>query len=123
LRKNSPGVFNCILTGKYAVKKSRWAMDVISMWFLSLGIAGVVIVIVAVLLGAIIAAAKSIDRNAAGIWTVGKQIAGNTVSIWMLEKTLEKVDVIDTNVKGMGKTFASIDERLRVISEESGRKR
>lgn len=98
-------------------------MDVISMWWLSLGIAGVVIVIVAVLLGAIIAAAKSIDRNAAGIWTVGKQIAGNTVSIWILEKTLEKVDSIEDNVKGLGKTFTSIDERLRFISEEGRRKR
>jgi hypothetical protein len=97
-------------------------MDVISMWWLSLGIAGVVIVIVAVLLGAIIAAAKSIDRNASGIWTTGKQIAGNTVSIWILEKTLEKVDTIEDNVKGMGKTFTSIDERLRIISEEGRRK-
>jgi hypothetical protein len=98
-------------------------MDVISLWWMSLGIAGVVIVVVAVLLGFIIAAAKSIDRNAAGIWTVGKQIAGNTVSIWILEKTLEKVDSIEDNVKNMGKTFTSIDEKLRVMSEDNRRKR
>ncbi|MBA3725022.1 MAG: hypothetical protein H0W86_00885 [Armatimonadetes bacterium] len=66
-------------------------MDNTQFWWLSIGIGAVVIVVVAVLLGMIIAAAQSIDRHAKAIWTVGKQIAGNTVSIWMLETTNERL--------------------------------
>jgi len=63
-------------------------MDVIQLWWLSIGIFAVVIVVIAVLLGVIIAAAKSIDRHAGAIWIIGKEIAGNTVAIWMLEQTI-----------------------------------
>ena len=63
-------------------------MSVIELWWLSLAVAAAVIVIVAVLLGVIIAAAKSIDRHAGAIWVIGKEIAGNTVAIWMLEQTI-----------------------------------
>lgn len=63
-------------------------MSVTELWWLSLGIFAVVVVIVAVLLGVIIAAAKSIDRHAGAIWVVGKEIAGNTVSIQMLEQSV-----------------------------------
>ena len=63
-------------------------MSVMEMWWLSLAIFAVVVVVVAVLLGVIIAAAKSIDRNAGAIWVIGKEIAGNTVAIWMLEQTI-----------------------------------
>jgi uncharacterized protein YoxC len=98
-------------------------MDIIELWWMSLGIAAIVIVVVAVLLGFIIAAAKSIDKNAAGIWTVGKQIAGNTVSIWMLEKTMEKVKSIEDDIRRMGKTFASIDETIQHFSGSDVKKR
>ena len=60
-------------------------MNVQDMWWLSLGIGAAVVVVVAILLGLIIATAKSIDRRADAIWTAGKQIAGNTVAIWVLE--------------------------------------
>ena len=63
-------------------------MTDVDFWWLSLGIAAVVIVIVALLLGIIIATAKRIDRHAGAIWIVGKKIAGNTVAIWMLEETV-----------------------------------
>ena len=63
-------------------------MSVTELWWLSLAIFAVVVVIVAVLLGVIIAAAKSIDRRAGAIWVVGKEIAGNTVSIQMLEQSV-----------------------------------
>ena len=66
-------------------------MDVIDLWWLSLAAFAAVVVVVALLLGLIVAAAKRIDRHAAAIWIVGKQIAGNTVSIWLLEQTNEQV--------------------------------
>lgn len=91
-------------------------MDVIGLWWLSLGIFAVVVVVVAVLLGLIIAAAKSIDRHAATIWLTGKQIAGNTVSIWILEKTNEHVTEMMDSCRSLERTAASIDERLRAMA-------
>lgn len=96
-------------------------MDVTELWWLSLGIAAVVVVVVAVLLGLIIAAAKSIDEHASDIWTVGKQIAGNTVSIWMLEKTNESVSRMVGTARSIEKTAASMDEKLGVLAETGGR--
>src|SRR5919197_852625 len=63
-------------------------MTVIDLWWLSLALFAAVIAVVALLLGLIISTAKSIDRHAGAIWIVGKQIAGNTVAIWMLEQTI-----------------------------------
>lgn len=56
-------------------------------WAWSLVAAVAVILVVALLLVGIIVAANRIDRHAAGIWEAGKRIAGNTVSIWMLQDT------------------------------------
>lgn len=91
-------------------------MTVIELWWLSLAIAAVVIVVVAVLLGLIIATAKSIDRHAAAIWTEGKNIAGNTVSIWILEQLNDKVEQMGESVKSLEHRAASIDEKLRLLA-------
>ncbi len=78
------------------------------------------VVVVAVLLGLIIAAAKSIDRHAAGIWTVGKQIAGNTVSIWMLEKTNDQLESMMDATRTIEKTTAAMEEKLRSLTTNQG---
>ncbi len=75
---------------------------------------------VAALLGLIVAAAKSIDRHAAAIWTVGKQIAGNTVSIWMLEKTNEHMQTTRDAARSLEQIASSMDEKIRALADESG---
>lgn len=82
-------------------------------WWLGLAIAGVVVVVVAVLLGLIIAAARSIDRHAYKIWLEGKKIAGNTVAIWILEKTDRQVRGLAGSAERLEETAAAIDQRLR----------
>lgn len=57
------------------------------LWLVSLAVASVVVVVVALLLGLVIVTLKSIDRQAAHIATAGKQIAKNTVALWTLEQT------------------------------------
>jgi hypothetical protein len=91
-------------------------MDVITMWWLSLGFAAIVVVVVAVLLGLIIATAKRIDAHAASIWTVGKQIAGNTVSIWMLEQTNEHLTAVNDSAKTIIAAATAIDQKLRALA-------
>ncbi len=98
-------------------------MDITQLWWLSIAIFAVVVVVVAVLLGLIIAAAKSIDRHATAIWTVGKQIAGNTVSIWMLENTNQELDNISKTVQSIGQVATTMDDRLRGLAAALGGKR
>jgi hypothetical protein len=95
--------------------------EVMRMWWMSLGLAGVVIGVVAALLAQIIAAARSIDRRAEGIWTVGKQIAGNTASIWMLGKTNEHLARMLGAAQSIDRTAGSIDARLRALADQDGR--
>jgi hypothetical protein len=98
-------------------------MDVIELWWLSLAVFALVVVIVAVLLGLIIAAAKRIDRHAAAIWVAGKQIAGNTVSIWMLEQADGLLRDTQRGVEQLQQSAASMDEQLRALTAASGGRR
>ena len=91
-------------------------MDPMTLWKVSWAIGALVVLIVAVLLLVIIAAAKSIDRNAATIWTVGKQIAANTVSIWMLQKTNVVAGEILETAKGIAAGAGSIDAKLASLA-------
>ena len=99
----------------------RSDQDIVRMWWLSLGLSGVVVGVVAALLGQIIAAARSIDRRADGIWTVGKQIAGNTVSIWMLARTNDQVARMLDAAQSIDRTAASIDTKLRTLAGTDGK--
>lgn len=96
-------------------------MDIIQLWWLSLAIAAVVIVVVAVLLGLIIVAAKRIDRHAAAIWVAGKQIAGNTVAIWMLREANNHLEGMRESVDSLSETAAAIDLKLQHLAQTSRR--
>lgn len=91
-------------------------MSITRLWWLSLGLASVVVGVVAALLLLIVAAARSIDRHAADIWTVGKQIAGNTVSIWILGKTNEELARILDATRALDRTAAALDEKVRALA-------
>ena len=95
-------------------------MSVTGFWWLLLGLAAGVVAVVAALLGLIVTAAKSIDRHAAAIWTVGKQIAGNTVSIWMLEETNRQMGQTRDATRSLEQTAASMDEKIRALADEAG---
>ncbi|MDQ4077530.1 MAG: hypothetical protein M3220_14950 [Chloroflexota bacterium] len=95
-------------------------MNVIRLWWLSLAIAATVIGVVAALLWRIVAAAESVDRHAAQIWVEGKKIAGNTVSIWMLEQTNERVSRMVEVAESLERIAASIDEKLQAAAGSSG---
>ncbi len=87
-------------------------MDPMTLWKISWAIGALVVVIVAVLLLIIIAAARSIDKRANEIWIAGKQIAANTVSIWMLQKTNAVAGDILTTAKGIAAGAGAIDAKL-----------
>ncbi len=94
----------------------RSSSEITRLWWLSLGISGVVVAVVAALLGLILNAARSVDKHATDIWIVGKQIAGNTVSIWMLAKTNEQLTKVAQSARSIEKTATSMDESLRSLA-------
>lgn len=83
-------------------------------WALGLGLGAVVVAVVAVLLGLIIATARSIDSHAQSIWVVGKQIAGHTASLW----TLSEVAGATPRLR---RAAESLDESAGRIAESVGR--
>ena len=87
-------------------------MDVIGLWWLTLAIAAVVIVVVAALLVWIARAAERIDAHALEVWTAGKSIAANTVQIWHLNTTNEVAGQILGTAQAIAGVAASIDDRL-----------
>lgn len=89
-------------------------MDSLTIWTWSLIAGGVVILIVAALLVAIIVTARSIDKHAQDVWTVGKSIARNTVSIWMLDRTNQVAGEIL-------RTAQSIDSTLKSLASSLGK--
>ncbi|MBI3966213.1 MAG: hypothetical protein HY329_11325 [Chloroflexi bacterium] len=95
-------------------------MSIVKLWWTSLAIFTAVIGVVAWLLMRIIAAAQSIDEHAQAIWTVGKQIAGNTVSIWMLGQTNEQLARIADSARSIERTAGSIDATLRSVGGAAG---
>ena len=62
-----------------------------TMWTVSLVIYAVVVVVVATLLTLILRAARDIRAGVSGIWTVGQQIANNTIHIALLDATTHVV--------------------------------
>lgn len=89
-------------------------MDPITLWTWSLIAGGIVIIVVACLLIAIIVTARSIDAHALEIWKTGKNIAANTVSIWMLDRTNQVAQKIL-------RAALSIDGNLKTFSDKLAR--
>lgn len=89
-------------------------MDPITIWMWSLIAGGIVIIVVACLLISIIVTARSIDAHALEIWKAGKNIAANTVSIWMLDRTNQVAQKIL-------RAALSIDGNLKTLSDKLAR--
>ena len=92
-------------------------MDSITIWTYSLIAGAVVILIVAVLLIAIVITARKIDHHAKEIWLAGKNIAGNTVSIWMLKDTNVVAGDILKTAQSIAGVATGIDNKLTHLSQ------
>ncbi len=72
------------------------ASESYALWGVSLGIAVVVLLVVAVLLTIILRTARQIDDGAKQIWVVGKNVANSTIQLTQLQQTNQVVaDIIE----------------------------
>ena len=81
-----------------------------TVWWISLGIGVVVILVVAILLTLIVRTARQINGAAGDIWVVGQRIANNTVHIPLLNRTNRLVDGILERASGIDGAAAHIQE-------------
>src|SRR3954468_3532816 len=99
--------------------------DVVGLWWLTLAIALVVILVVAVLLIALVVAANRIDKPAEAIWGAGKEIATNTGQISELQKTnmtaLVILDVAQTIAVGAGSIDGLLERLPAALAASSGK--
>ena len=91
-------------------------LDTMTLWTYSLIAGALVILIVAVLLIMLIAAANRVNKNAGNIWDAGKQIAGNTVSIWMLNVTNRVAGQILETAQSINSRAESIDNTIQALA-------
>lgn len=63
-------------------------------WWAALGAGLVVAVVLVVLLESLLRRVHEIEQGAEQIWHAGKQVARNTATVWMLDKTGEAVEAI-----------------------------
>ena len=78
------------------------------MWTVTLVIYAVVLVVVAALLTLILRAARDIRDGVAMIWTVGQQVANNTIHIALLDTTNHVAGEILRCAKGVVTTTAAL---------------
>ena len=82
------------------------------LWFISLGVAVVVVIVVAILLEMIVRTARGIDGLVHAIWIGGKRIAANTVTIALLNETND----IAGKILGSASEIAKASSRIRQIT-------
>lgn len=63
-----------------------------TLWWIALGLGGVVAVVAVALLQTFLAQVRRVERAAEAIWEAGKQVARNTSTTWMLKQTSERLD-------------------------------
>ena len=85
------------------------------LWWLAIAIFCAVAVVVAILLGLVIAAAKQVDHHASAIWVAGKQIAGNTAAIWMLDRTNGHLEEIAVEARSIAQTADMLNRTLGAV--------
>lgn len=61
-------------------------------WWLTLGLGLVVAIVAVVLLEVFYRKVRTVEAGTAAIWAMGKEVARNTATTWMLGQTPERLD-------------------------------
>jgi len=85
-----------------------------TVWWISLAIGLVVILVVAALLTMIVRTARVLDGAVGQIWVVGQRIANNTVHIPLLHRTNQVVDEILVHAVAIDGAAAAIENHAAV---------
>jgi len=87
------------------------------MWIVTLVIYAIVLLVVATLLTLILRAAKDIREGVSAIWTVGQQVANNTIHIALLDTTVHIAGDILECAKGIIPSTAALKSHAERCAE------
>ncbi len=90
------------------------------LWWVAIAAIAAGTVVIAVLLGLLIAVTHKIDGHVDGTWIAARQVAGNTVSIWMLERTNEHLADVANEARALQRRAESLDQHLRATVGPAG---
>jgi hypothetical protein len=77
------------------------AETILRMWIVTLVVYGAALLVVALLLTLILGAARQIRAGVAAIWTVGQQVANNTIHIALLDTANRSAADILASARGL----------------------
>lgn len=63
-------------------------------WFITLGLGLVIAIAAVILLEVFLRQVHRVERGVGLIWEAGKQVAGNTATTWLLDKTSERLTLL-----------------------------
>lgn len=79
-------------------------------WWITLGVGLVVAVVVVVLLQTLLVAVKRIDAGVEDVWIMGKQVAQNTATTWLLGQTPRIAEEIKEEALRHAALFTVLEE-------------
>ena len=95
--------------------------QLLTYWYIGLGITAVVVVIAAALLLAILSTAKSIERGASAALGMVKQIRENTQVIWALQDTNDVARQLSAGAESIRNHAGQIAQALHEADVRRGR--
>jgi len=93
----------------------------LNLWYIYLGVAGVVVLIAAALLIAILLAAKAIERSAGVALDKVKQIRDNTQVLWVLQDTNKVAAQLQAGAESILSNAGQIAQALHEADVRRGR--
>jgi hypothetical protein len=93
-------------------------MTNLTLWWIALIASTIVVVIVAVLLGLVVAAARSVDRHSAAIRVTGEEIAAHTAPIRMLGQATGELREIRAALEHLEHAARSLDGTIAARGRE-----
>lgn len=78
-------------------------------WWITLGVGLVVAIVVVVLLQTLYVAVRRIDEGVLEVWEMGKQVARNTATTWMLGQTPRIAEEVKEEALRHAAFFAALD--------------
>ena len=93
-------------------------MTNLTLWWIALIASAIAIVVVAVLLGLVVAATRSVDRHTAAMRATGEVIAGNTEPIRMLAQANDGLREIRAALEQLEQAARHLDGTIASLGRE-----
>ncbi len=99
------------------------AKEHVTMWWISIGIGFVVVLVVITLLSLLIGLVVDIDRNVKSLWNIATRLARNTATTWMLQQTAAATAALNDETARHAQALSSLAAAAAADSSATARTR